>query len=84
MTAQKATTKVVVLWESELRIAAAACRRFLSLPADTPQEMVGEVAGQLINACSAALWDADDPEAAVVVSRAPEFPKHRRKPEVQR
>lgn len=72
--AHKATFKVVVLWDDELR---AAAKSLVALQDSIESEAKGEMShetamlyGQAINTCSAALFGIED-GAAIVVSSVP-------------
>lgn len=75
-----AQSKLVVLWEHEIRLAAglvAAAYEALKKKDRTPEEE-SEALTDAFNACLAALHGADDPEVTLVLSAVPDVVKARR------
>ena len=70
----KARVNLVVLFPSELRLAATLVEKVRNLPKDTPQEEAVESIKDAIRACDIALWHVSrNPEATIVVGSDPEI-----------
>lgn len=70
---------LIVLWEDEIRAAAAAIAAFRKAADDekTPDEEVNRLAGVAIATCEAALYRADEEGAGLVLTSMPR-PRRRR------
>ncbi len=79
-----AKSKLVVLWEHEIRIAAGLLAKAFAFVEKKDKTADEEAEGGValvdaVNACNAALHGADNPEAALVLSAVPDVVKARRK-----
>lgn len=68
--ADKANFNLVILWEDELRNAAKACAELRRLDADpdADKEAVNTAIINVLNACSAALYKAEEDDACFIIS----------------
>ena len=71
---QVTETKFVILWENEIRAAAKsleAIRTLMKNP-ETPEETMRDAVQAMYQACAAALYGAEAPDACIVLSSVPQ------------
>ena len=64
----KATLKLCVLWENELRIASKLIHAVHDLPAETPEDVKDKAARDAFLAATVALWGLTDDSACVLAA----------------
>lgn len=67
--------RVKIVWEDELRQAAAALRLFHDLPEEPEKDAYSRAAHDALAAATVALWGIDDPEACIVMCGAADIRK---------
>lgn len=67
----KATHKICILFDDEIRIAAKAVAALRDLPDDSAEDVIAAHLGAAFDACNAALYGADHDDYVLLLGRKP-------------